>query len=297
MKITAVMPVRNEDWCLGLSLRALLIWVDSVVVLLHSCEDESRRIAWEISTENPGRVTVLNRFDTEWSEMKHRQALLNQARRDGATHIVICDADEVLTANLLPGVRERIEQIDDRQVMEIPWLAVRPDWRYHTDGVWGASSVSTAFKDDPAWHWAARGDEQYDFHHRHPMGHDGNRTVWRAVTPGTGGLLHLQFLSDRRLRAKQALYQMTEVLRWPGRMTPDELSQMYGLAVYGHNRLFPSSGAMEPVKPEWLEGYQDLMRNHLHVDREPWQERRCHDLIAEHGREKFAGLDLFGVIE
>jgi hypothetical protein len=34
---------------------------------------------------------------------------------------------------------------------------------------------------------------------------------------------------------------------------------------------------------------------YLDVDAEPWQEAEVRRLVAEHGRETFAGLDLFGV--
>jgi hypothetical protein len=35
---------------------------------------------------------------------------------------------------------------------------------------------------------------------------------------------------------------------------------------------------------------------HLHLDAEPWQEAECRKLIEQHGRAKFAGMDLFGVV-
>jgi hypothetical protein len=34
---------------------------------------------------------------------------------------------------------------------------------------------------------------------------------------------------------------------------------------------------------------------YLDVDAEPWQEAEVRRLVAEYGREKFTGLDLFGV--
>jgi hypothetical protein len=44
----------------------------------------------------------------------------------------------------------------------------------------------------------------------------------------------------------------------------------------------------------WWKGYEHLMR-HFHPSSEPWQEAEVLRLLAEHGVEKFAGLDLFGV--
>ena len=59
MKIVATIPVRNEDWCLGLTLRALLRWVDSVVVLDHASTDGTREILAEVDAEHPGRLATL----------------------------------------------------------------------------------------------------------------------------------------------------------------------------------------------------------------------------------------------
>lgn len=100
--------------------------------------------------------------------------------------------------------------------------------------------------------------------------------------------MHLQFVSDRRLRAKQACYKMQEVLRWPGREAVHVVNDRYNPAVYG-------SGAMATVPAEWWAPYQQWME-HLHVDAEPWQEKQCKAWMAEHGPEKFKGLDLFGVV-
>ncbi len=49
------------------------------------------------------------------------------------------------------------------------------------------------------------------------------------------------------------------------------------------------------IPAEWWAGYEDLMQ-YLNVDAEPWQEAECRNLIREYGREKFVGLDLFGVV-
>ena len=44
MKLVGLMPVRNEAWCLGFTLRVALRWCDEVVVCDHGCTDESRAI-------------------------------------------------------------------------------------------------------------------------------------------------------------------------------------------------------------------------------------------------------------
>ncbi len=308
MKLTALMPARNEDWILGLSARAVMRWVDSLIILDHCSTDRTRRIAFEVAAEYPGRVITLCEEDPVWEEMRHRQILLATAREHGATHIALVDADEVLSGNLLPTIRQKIAATPAGSILQVPWLCLRNSIdQYHASGIWAQQDVSMAFADDPVYHWTAR--EGYDFHHRHPMGR--HMPPYRPVRDApfrkaSGGLMHLQFVSDRRLRAKQALYKLTELIRWPGREPVRAVDERYNLAVYGTYR--PAIGGdktgpanwqgpfMFAIVPEpWWAPYADLMP-HLHVDAEPWQEAECKRLWAEHGAEKFAGLDLFGVV-
>jgi hypothetical protein len=294
-KIVALMPARNEAWVLGLTLRALLRWVDLVIVLDHRSTDKSSTILQDIVCSEDCPVVILTEAKPVWEEMRHRQRLLDEARRFGATHIVMVDADEILTGNLVAGMRARVLACPPGTVMQIPWIQLRGSIsEHHSVGQWAEQDVSMAFVDHPELGWAAR--DGYDFHHRHPMGREvipyqplGPAFIGRRM----GGLMHLQMVSDRRLRTKQALYVMQETVRWPGRMTPRQLNEMYGPTVYGGQR--SDLKALAPVRPEWWAGYEDLMQ-YLDVDAEPWQAAECHRLMQEHGKQTFAGLDLFGVV-
>jgi|ERR1700723_272769 len=315
LKIIAIMPVRNEAWVLGLSLRAALEWCDDVMVGLHDCTDESKTIVREIQAER-GKVAYCEFVGGTWTEMAHRQTLLNGARAMGATHIVILDADEVLTGNLLaliePAVFDRwgkrqsvigyhVTCLATGTVLQLPWLALpRTIDRYLTAGAWGlGQQVSMSFVDQPSAHWALH--DGRDFHHRNPMGI--GRSFRAPLKPEQGGLMHLQFLGERRLRAKQALYKAVEMIRWPApcmlegkycankEMLAERLNWMYGRAVYESD---PAKYASAPCPESWWQPYERLMK-YLDVDAEPWQEGELKRLIAEHGGEKLAGLDFFGV--
>jgi glycosyltransferase involved in cell wall biosynthesis len=283
MKIICVMPVRNEDWILGLSARAVLRWVDELVILDHCSTDRSREIEMEIAGEFPDRITVLTEDNPEWQEMRHRQALLTEARQRGATHIAIVDADEVLTGNLLPDIRSMVGKCGVGITMQLFWQCLRGSInKVHTDGVWGTAEVSMAFRDEERCYWASRSG--YDFHHRQPMG----RPFFphNPIRRTGGGLMHLQFVSDRRLRAKQYAYQLTERLRWPNREPIKVVRERYSLAVY-------NGVGLADVPKAWWEPYADLMK-YMDVDAEPWQIELCRKIIAENpGIE--VGLDNFGV--
>src|SRR4051812_45806793 len=124
-RLVATMPVRNEDWILGLSLRALLMWVDAVVVGDHCSTDGTRAIIQQVMAEYPGRVLIRIESDPTWEEMRHRQCLLEDARSIGGTHIILCDADEILTGDLLPAIRDMVLDCPANATMQLPWLCLR----------------------------------------------------------------------------------------------------------------------------------------------------------------------------
>jgi cellulose synthase/poly-beta-1,6-N-acetylglucosamine synthase-like glycosyltransferase len=293
MKLTCIIPVRNEDWVLGLSARAVLQWCDELIVLNHNSADRTVHILCDIATEYPGRCLWFTQTDTEWVEMEHRQHLLDLARKRGATHIAMVDADEVLSANLIPDIRRMIEDMPAGMTMQLPWLCLRDTiYQVHRSGIWGQAFASMAFVDSPECHWSSAERGGYQYHHRHPMGRA--LIPYRPVGRNVGGLMHLQFVDDRRLRAKQCLYKMQEVVRWPGRQTAAQINATYNPAVYGRDT-WCDVFDLAPVPVPWWKGYESLMR-YMDPAAEPWQEAEVQRLYAEHGAAKFAGLDLFGVV-
>ena len=317
MHLICIMPVRNEDWVLGFSARAVLMWCDQLIVLNHASTDGTATILEVLANEYGNRITVLEDKQSVWTEMAHRQSLLIEARKQGATHIALVDADEVLTCNLLPTIRSHVAETPRNVILQLPWQCLRGNlYRAHSTDVWGTAIVSMAFQDSPVWHWSAGEQGGYDYHHRHPMGRP--LTVAYPVSRDSGGLFHLQFVNDRRLRAKQPLYKMQEVTRWPGRSTVQAINTTYDRAVYApplvapaipivleqtqqerlHTRdaqyqLQPSN--YSEVPDSWWACYNSLL-SELHVDAEPWQEKECRRLWKTYGSGAFQGLNLYGVV-
>ncbi len=297
MKLIACMPVRNEDWVLGVSLRVALMWCDEVVVLLHACTDRSADIITEVARETMidghARIPVLMAKRGEWHEMEDRQAMLEYARERGATHIAIIDADEILTGNLIfQGTRPQgtplsgwdyaIGTVPSR-ILQLPLYNLRNGIeQYHSNGIWGNRIVSLAFADDPRLHWA--GDT---FHQREPQGM--KLEPYRPIQQGQGGVMHLWGANERRLIAKHALYKITERLRFPAKPI-SVIDDLYSLAIKPRE---PWTFANFPES--WWAPYRDLMAKHLHLDAEPWQIAEVRRLLSDYGRERFRGLDLFGV--
>ena len=294
MNLVGLMPARNEDWILGLSARVALLWCDRLVILNHASTDNTESIVRKLQSEcGEDRVQLMADSEPTWNEMDHRQRMLGWARANatetGATHVAIIDADEILTGNLIDGVRDQVARLDRRTMLCLPGYNLRGGLnRYHLNGVWGQRWFSTAFRDSNEAHW--KGDT---FHHREPLG-----VAWlryKPVNQGAGGVLHLWGANERRLVAKHALYKCTEALRWPGK--PKKLIDTeYSLAIRGRPWIGDASASwtFTNVPEAWWKPYASLM-NHLRLDAVPWQEEEVRRLVAEHGRERFVGLDLFGV--
>ncbi len=324
MKLVGLMPVRNEDWCLGLSLRVALLWCDEVVVLLHACTDGSGAIVAQVTARERERVRIIVDDDPTWKEMEHRQQMLAHARIRGATHIAMIDADEILTGNLLPD-RHGLDsnqgsswdwypRISHGNILQLPGYNLRGCvdrhayvnrkarlcgiderlYHYHQNGVWGNRWFSTAFQDDPRLGWS--GDR---FHAREPQGIP--LQSYRPIRQRQGGVMHLWGCSERRQRAHHAWYKLTERLRWPDKPTRT-IDQTYSLwrspadsaAMYPAQTEWAQPWTFSDVPEAWWKPYAHLMR-HLDLDAVPWQIQECRRLYAEHGPEMFTGLDLFGV--
>jgi len=286
MRLAALMPVRNEAWIAGLSLRVALRWCDEVVCLNHASTDRTGEVLAEVATEHPGRVTIIEEPAGTWAEMAHRQQLLAAARQRGATHCAIVDADEVITGDLMPQARALVEHLPAAGYLQVAMPCMwRAAGQYRQDAsIWSRASVTMAFRDHPSLYW--KSDKGYDYHHRDPY----NSRAGQKLGPERGGVMHLQWVYWRRLRAKQALYKMIETVRYPGLRSPAGLNEYYGHAV-------DEVGIrLAAAPPAWWAPYRDLM-HHLDLSHEPWQEGECKRLWVEHGAAKFRGLDLFGVVQ
>lgn len=294
MKLVAVTITRNDDWSLGLALRSALRWCDAVVVLDHASEDSTPDLLSQLSKDYPGRVVRLSEPNTgRWSEMDNRQRTLEAARNLNASHVAIVDSDELLTDNLIAGVRDRIAQAEPGITYGLPQVSAYHSLvRRRVDGPWGRTSTwSLAFRLTPDVHW--RADDGYHLHHRQPYG----ANQCRHLIPGDeffrlnlGGVIHLQHSSYRRLRAKAVWYKLLETVSYPGRRDPAFLNRMYDWTLRTEN------AEVVDLPGEWWGENRPLAEAYLDLAKTPWQESEARRLWQEHGAAKFAGIDLHGLV-
>lgn len=298
MKIVGMMLVRNEDWVLECSMRAALKWCDDLVLTVHKTTDNS----WGDTFPGPQIINQLwDEFrypsgqskihiddvinDDQWNEMDVRQRLLEKSRFHGATHLAIIDADEVLTANLLPVIRTWFQHLSPGQLMDLPMVPIRGDLNHYQDddSVWSRAYLTVGFRDMPGLSHRP-GPDGYQHHNRPPFGCLPNRMRPLEGLAAHGGVMHLQFVNARRLLAKHVLYRMVDHLRWPGRETPKQLN-------YKYDQALQEPGKLSAVPAAWWDGHA---KETIKLDGVPYQEDEIRRLLAEHGREAFEGLDLKG---
>lgn len=305
MKLVGLMPCRAEAWVLGFSLRVALMWCDEVIICDHQNEDEDRDIMNQVADETK-RLRIIEDRQMDWQEMPQRQMLLEAARERSATHVAICDADEVLTADLITEeftperafIKLGINGLNCDEILSLPGYNLRGGLnRYHSSGIWARRWFSTAFADRPDLHWG--GDT---FHQRQPFGDGAYRlNPYEPIKQGEGGILHLWGCSERRLRAKHAMYKITERLRWPNKPII-QIEQTYNLwrspedaeVMYPGQQDWGKPWTLADVPAAWLAPYAHLMP-YLDIDAIPYQEQAVRDTVAKHGAEMFQGLDLFGI--
>lgn len=277
-----MMPVRNEDWILPLSIPGVMSWCDALVVLLHRCVDDSKVIV-QVARANYGtdRVMILESEDESWHEMIHRQRMLDAARTMGATHLAITDADEVLVQP--NSIKPMIAGLAAGHMLQLP---MRNVWRrfnqYRSDrSPFGQAVTTLAFADHHSLGWRnTNGD--YCHHHREPF----NGRVGLRVYD-VPGVLHLQFVDWARLTAKHAWYKMQERARWPHKPVA-EIDRLYSMA------LDETGFQGSPIPDGWWSGLTEFFE-FVKIGAPSWHIAECARLKAAYPRGYFNGLNLWGV--
>jgi len=300
MKLVGTMLVKNEDWVIGFTLRAALQWCDVVIVYDDQSTDSTVDIIREISRELDDS-TRLHYIDGEaeeihphaWREMQQRQRMLNEARKIDATHVAVVDADEFLTANLLPTIRTDIARTTGlRRGFALPMVSPydSPDLkRRRIDGSHNSrGGILLAFEDDKAHNWSKAGDG-YQHHMRPPTN---LQRVHQAYQPPTGGgIVHLQYVTLERLKVKAAWYKAMETVTYPGRMSAAQLDAKYDWTLKRGGEQY------SPIPDAWLNGYEDLIGKHYRPHQDPWQLAALKDMVESHGIAPFTSLNLHGVVD
>ena len=110
-----------------------------------------------------------------------------------------------------------------------------------------------------------------------------------ATDPRQGGMMHLQRVNWRRAEARQAKYKILEQLYWPSRR-----GGVHQIDARMNRSVDETGLKLETVPASWWD-YPGLDRSMIDADREPWEVEEVRKMVAEHGRQRFAGLNLYGI--
>lgn len=288
MKVVGLMTARNEDWILGLTLRATMLIVDEMIVLDHASTDRTRAIVDEVAREQPGRLHYRHEDDPVWREAAIRQRLLEEGRALGGTHFWVVDADEMVTGDLVPLVRPWLASLAAGQALSLPWFPVwRSLDRRRCDGnaYWCVNRTPYGFRDHPAICYRPRQARKgYDIHTRKPALPGGEREL-----DVEGGVMHFVAADWRRLVAKTVWYKMIETVRF-GDVSAAQLNAAYD------QDLDEAGLVCVPLPAGWWDPYRDW-RRHVDLESCSWFEEDCQRMWRQYGPELFAGLELWGVLD
>lgn len=250
MKVIALMLVKNEDWILDYTLTCLRGFVDKIIVL----DDRSTDSTLDLLSKHP--VTVM-KGTIACNKGRKRSELLRAGRKDGGTHFVWLDADEVFTADLRDDFRGLLKTMVPGQKILLRWLAMwKSPFVFRDDeSVWSNNFKDFVFCDDHVSDfeqtWTAEDLKKWgEFlvaatHEPRTPGENKPSNIIRLET--YGGVMHYQFAPWERFQAKQKWYRYLELIRNPNSAT--EIIARYRITEDD------PSARVSPIKSSWINGY------------------------------------------
>lgn len=118
MKIIALLPVKNEEWCLKHCLDSLS-FADEILAIDDGSTDSTPEI---LRAYGCTVIPFDSRAELGWKEHAIRTALLDEARKRGATHVIALDADEACSPEFAKNARGILASLNPGQALEMEWL-------------------------------------------------------------------------------------------------------------------------------------------------------------------------------
>lgn len=236
MKIIALMPVRNEEWILGVTIPQLRKYVDQIICLDAGSVDRTIGILRSYGAE----IIDGSAFQNDYGMC--RQLLLDKGRENNGTHFVWLDADEAFTSNLGKTFAERLGGMRPGQKLALQWLCLWKDPKKYRDdhSIWTNLFKDFVFCDDRSSSFKGT-----------PQLHEGrtpgsNKNTWVSIPKDEGAVLHFQFVAFERFQMKQAFQRCRELFL--GKADPMSLNEKYSITM-------DDPGAKcKDIPGEWLEG-------------------------------------------
>ena len=214
MKVIALLPFRNEEWCLPSYLHNTTKIVDEIIAIDDGSIDNSVKILEDAGAKVYSSEKLI-KFNSGWSEGSIRAELLKLGREAGGTHFVCLDADETFTNPLVENFQELLPQLQPGEKMSLQWLALWKSYSSyrHDATVWSNNWKDFVVCDDPSLSYNHNQHMQVG---RTPASvSDVNNESWRRLENEHGAVMHFQFSAYNNFQLKQCWLRCSELIQEP----------------------------------------------------------------------------------
>ena len=214
MKVIALLPFRNEEWCLPSYLHNTPKIVDEIIAIDDGSIDNSVKILEDAGAKVYSSEKLI-KFNSGWSEGSIRAELLKLGREAGGTHFVCLDADETFTNPLVENFQELLPQLQPGEKMSLQWLALWKSYSSyrHDTTVWSNNWKDFVVCDDPSLSY---NHNQHMHVGRTPASvSDVNNESWRRLENEHGAVMHFQFSAYNNFQLKQCWLRCSELIQEP----------------------------------------------------------------------------------
>ena len=214
MKVIALLPFRNEEWCLPSYLHNTTKIVDEIIAIDDGSIDNSVKILEDAGAKVYSSEKLI-KFNSGWSEGSIHAELLKLGREAGGTHFVCLDADETFTNPLVENFQELLPQLQPGEKMSLQWLALWKSYSSyrHDATVWSNNWKDFVVCDDPSLSY---NHNQHMHVGRTPASvSDVNNESWRRLENAHGAVMHFQFSAYNNFQLKQCWLRCSELIQEP----------------------------------------------------------------------------------
>ncbi|MDE2439299.1 MAG: glycosyltransferase [Patescibacteria group bacterium] len=256
MNIITLIPVKNEEWIIGETLKNLSSFSDFIIVADQHSTDRTR----EICADFPKVKVIDNPANGHNNAV--RWLLLDEARKIEGNNLIFCiDADEMLSPHAVEEIRRCIatQHLQPGVGFSFSWIQLFGSvGEYRIDGAWKRNIKPIAFWDDRKMDYE-RTIVINDHTGRIPAV---SQTYYMDKYP----LLHFQAVSKERSEMKQIWYQCAELIQNP--TNARKINNKYAVANQTRVQLAKTPTAwlldVEPALPPYDEEqdwhYRDIVQ-------------------------------------
>ena len=292
MKIVALLPFKNEAWCLPSYLHNTLKVVDEIIAIDDGSIDDSAKILKDAGAKVYSADNLRN-FNSGWSEGSIRAELLKLGRESGGTHFVCLDADESFTNNFVEISKESISQLRPGEKIAMQWLALWKSYTHyrHDSTVWSNNWKDFIVADSPELTYNSK---QHMHLGRTPISpHESGKSHWISYPPNYAAVMHFQFSVYNNFQLKQCWLRCSELIQEPG--TEGAINAKYSIT------LLDQGVGLQEMPKEW---YNNVPFPTVDNFDSEWNEDKFlrKDLLPgimkyfdDYGADYFRGLDIWHI--